>query len=98
VRRIGIKETAAVAAKELDRLLRCDRSTRDDLCRTLQRARIYWTAKGLRDTLRCEKQSTNHTNRQQDVERGAGSEVPAAARLCSCFGAFASALARRCAT
>lgn len=48
--------------------------------------RIYWTAKGLRDTLRCEKQSTNHTNRQQDVERDAGSEVPAAARRCSCFG------------
>jgi hypothetical protein len=76
VRRIGVEETAAVAAEELDRLLRCDRSTRDDLCRNFQRARIYWTAKGLRDTLRCEKQSANHTNGQQDVKRGAGEVDP----------------------
>jgi hypothetical protein len=34
MRRIGIEETAAIAAEELDRFLRCDRPARDDLCRT----------------------------------------------------------------
>src|ERR1700731_3404386 len=68
--RIGIEEATAVAAKELDRLLRRDRPARDDLCRTFQGARIDRTGKGLRDTLRCEKQSANHTNGQQDIKRG----------------------------
>ena len=76
MRRIGVEEATAVAAEELDRFLRCDRPARDDLCRTFQRARIDRTGKGLRDTLRCEKQSANHTNRQQDVERGAGEVDP----------------------
>jgi hypothetical protein len=34
MRRIGNEETAAIAAEELDRFLRCDRPARDDLCRT----------------------------------------------------------------
>ena len=55
---IGVEESAAVVADQLDRLLAGDRPDRDDLLRAFKRRRFDRTAQGLRHAQRREANAT----------------------------------------
>ena len=69
MRGVGIEETAAVTAEQLDHLLRSDRPARQNLIGAFQRRRTHIRAKRLRHALPHQEQPGDHADRQQHIER-----------------------------
>ena len=76
VRGVGVKETAAVGAKHLDRHLRSDRTQRNDLLGALDSRRGDRSGQRLGNAERNQHQRVNDADRQQDVEGDLGQIGP----------------------
>ena len=72
VRRVGVEEAAAVAAHQLDRLLRGDGTRRDDLVRAFERSRRRSGGERLGHAERNQREPADHRERQEHVEQRPG--------------------------
>ena len=76
VRGIDIEEAAAVAAQKFDGFLRRYRPAGNRLRHIFERSGFDRWGQGLRHALRNEKESRQHADREQNVERAAGEIDP----------------------
>ena len=83
MRRVGVKEPAAIGAEFLDDLLRGDRALCDGLLSALKGRRVDIGTQILRHPLPNQHQSPHHRDRYQEVERAAGQIDP---EIADCLG------------